>query len=327
MNSLELAIGDTVSISKRGDVIPAVESVTEKNELGNTTWKMPLNCPVCGAPIEKRGAHHFCSNYECPDQVKGRIEFFCAKKQMDIEGLGPETIKTMYEKGYVKSISDLFSYNFDSLEQEEGFGPKKVQTIRDGIALTRNTPFRRVLQSLGIPDFGKKAIECMIKAGYRNIDSFLSLSSEDAEKLSSINQIGQVTANLIIDGFHDKSVINLIEDLRKAGLKMSEEENEDTNSQNQIFEGQTWCVTGTFENFQPRDKAMDEIVKRGGTEVSSVSRKTSCLLAGKNAGSKLDKAKELGVRIVTEEEFIKMISAENNSEKQEIQPDLFGGSV
>ncbi len=320
VNSLELAIGDTVAISKRGDVIPAVEKVTEKNTLGNTTWKMPDRCPVCNSSIEKRGAHHFCTNIDCPDQVKGRIEFFCAKKQMDIEGLGPETIRVLFEKNLVKSVSDLFTFNCDLLYEEEGFGAKKIQMIRDSIAKAKNTPFRKVLQSIGIPEFGKKAIECLVKSGFTDMNSFLSLKESDIEKLSSIDQIGPITARLIIDGFNNPSTRKLIEELKNAGLKMEEDTSEP--SENQIFAGQSWCITGTFNYFQPRDKAMEEIVKRGGNEVSSVSKKTTCLLAGENAGSKLKKAIALGVKIVNEQEFLKLISVSGKQEIEE-QPSLF----
>ena len=330
VNELELAIGDTVSISKRGDVIPAVENVIEKNEQGNTTWQMPEKCPVCGSVLVRRGAHHFCPNYDCPAQAKGRLAFFCGKGQMDIEGLGARTVEILYDKGFVKTISGLYEFDFNNLRFVEGFGGtegKKIEGIKLALQQSLNTPFRNVLVSIGIPEFGKKAVDLVCDAGFDSMDKLIELADKnDIEALSAIKGIGPKTAEIIIDGLKSDTVRKLIEDLRKAGLHM-EEEKEDGPVLEQIFQGQSWCVTGSFENFNPRTKAMDEIKRRGGTEVSGVSRKTTCLLAGSGAGSKLDKAREFGVRIVTEDEFMKMIgSSDGTSAGQsasEDQPGLF----
>ncbi len=344
INELELAVGDTVAISKRGDVIPAVENVLEKNENGNTTWQMPQTCPQCNSVLVKRGAHHFCLNQDCPAQIKGRLSFFCAKEQMDIEGLGPKTVEFLFDNGFVKRPEDFYTFNYDTLLDYEGFGTegKKISIIKRGLEESKKVPFRRVLVALGVPEFGKKATELVIKAGYDNIDKILALSdNENFEALSNIKGLGPVMAKLIIDGFKNQDLRTTIAHLRASGLQMDEKcntslcvgENEEQskNALPQIFEGQSWCVTGTFEHFVPRSKAMEEIKKRGGSEVSAVSGKTTCLLAGQGAGSKLAKAKALGVRIVTEDEFIKLLnsalsSASETSEnnKKEIQPTLFG---
>ena len=330
VDELELAIGDTVAISKRGDVIPAVENVIEKNDTGNTTWKMPKTCPVCGAEIIKRGAHHFCPNYDCPAQAKGRLSFFCAKGQMDMEGLGPRTIEILYDNGFVRDIGELYRFDFNLMKGLKGFGGtegKTIENIKTSILQSRKTPFRNVLVSLGIPEFGKKAVDLVCDAGIDNMDKLLEVAdNKDEEKLSTIKGIGPITANLIIDGLNSQTTRKLIDELREAGLRM-EDEKKDNSDLEQIFRGQSWCVTGTFENFNPRSKAMDEIKKRGGTEVSGVSKKTSCLLAGSGAGSKLDKAREFGVRIVTEQEFLKIIgSSEETAQpqsKEEEQLSLF----
>ncbi len=320
VDELELAIGDTVAISKRGDVIPAVESVIEKNSQGNTTWRMPSVCPVCGSELIKRGAHHFCPNYDCAAQAKGRLAFFCAKGQMDIEGLGPKTVETLYDNGFVKTISELYAFDFSRLSGIEGFGGtegRKIEGMKMAIEQSRKTPFRKVLVSLGIPEFGKKAVDLVCDAGYDSMDKLISLAdSNDSESLSSIHGIGPITAQLIIDGLKSETTRRLIEDLRAAGLQMQDNKGEGP-ALEQIFAGQSWCVTGTFENFNPRSKAMDEIKKRGGVEVSGVSKKTSCLLAGKGAGSKLDKARSFGVRIVEEEEFLKMLASSTQESETE----------
>ena len=326
VNELELAVGDTVAISKRGDVIPAVENVIEKNDSGNTTWQMPEKCPVCGASLVKKGAHHFCPNYDCPAQAKGRLSFFCAKGQMDMEGLGPRTIEILYDNGFVRSIGELYTFDFNRMKNLKGFGGtegKTIENIKTSILQSRKTPFRNVLVSLGIPEFGKKAVDLVCDAGFDSMDKLLDVADrKDEESLSTIKGIGPVTANQIIDGLNSQNTRKLINELREAGLRM-EDEKQAPSDLEQIFQGQSWCVTGTFENFNPRSKAMDEIKKRGGTEVSGVSRKTSCLLAGSGAGSKLDKAREFGVKVVTEEEFLKMIGASSESDvaqpKQEEQ--------
>lgn len=331
VDELELAIGDTVAISKRGDVIPAVENVLEKNDTGNTTWRMPEACPVCGARIIRRGAHHFCPNYDCPAQAKGRLSFFCAKGQMDMEGLGPRTIEILYDNGFVKSIGELYTFDFNRMKGLKGFGGtegKTIENIKTSILQSRKTPFRNVLVSLGIPEFGKKAVDLVCDDGIDSMDKLLEIADRhDEERLSTIKGIGPITANLIIDGLNSETTRKLIDELRKAGLRM-EDEKQAPSELEQIFQGQSWCVTGTFENFNPRSKAMDEIKKRGGTEVSGVSKKTSCLLAGSGAGSKLDKAREFGVRIVTEDEFLKMIGSSSEEEpklpkQEEAQLSLF----
>ncbi len=305
---LELAIGDKVAVSKRGDVIPAVERVVEKNEFGNTTWKMPPECPSCGTGLKKIGAHHFCTNPQCPEQVRGRIKFFVARGQMDIETLGPETIEVLIERGWVRDVADIYYFNPDELLELPGFGEKKVKLIKEGIEKSKKKPFRTVLQALGIPEVGGKVIELLINAGYRDIDSLFELADrKDYEALLSIHGIGEKTARTIIEEFSKPELRERIERLRKAGLNFREEEKKGEEKLFPIFEGQSWCVTGSFEHFKPRDVAMEEVKKRGGRVVSSVTSKTTHLLAGKNPGSKLDKAVSLGVKIVSEEEFIKLL--------------------
>jgi len=344
INELELAVGDTVAISKRGDVIPAVENVIEKNDGGNTTWKIPSTCPVCGFTLVKKGAHHFCPNHDCPAQAKGRLAFFCAKGQMDIEGLGPKTTEFLYDNGFVKNVEDLYSFDFNTLTNYEGFGSegKKVDIIKKGLSQSKTIPFHRVLVALGIPDFGKKAAELVIQAGYDNIDKILELSNtNDIQALANIKGLGSIMASLIVESFKDESIRKTVDALRSAGLNMDEKATADllgvaSGGVSPIFAGQSWCVTGTFEHFSPRSKAMDEIKKRGGIEVSTISGKTTCLLAGQGAGSKLQRAQALGVRIVTESDFLEMLGSSlassltsssidktSTHDSVDMQPDLF----
>ena len=190
---------------------------------------------------------------------------------------------------------------------------------------SRRTPFRSVLIALGIPEFGKKAVDLVCDAGFDSMDKLLSVAdNHDTASLSAIRGIGEVTANLIVDGLNSEDTRIIINDLRESGLQMQDTKEEGP-ALEQIFKGQSWCVTGSFENFNPRSKAMDEIKRRGGVEVSGVSRKTTCLLAGSGAGSKIEKARGFGVRIVTEDEFVKMIgnTEKEGENKAEPQPGLF----
>jgi DNA ligase (NAD+) len=303
---LELAIGDTVEVSKRGDVIPAVERVLEKNEAGNTTWQMPAECPTCRSHLVKNGAHHFCTNTSCTDQIRGRLFFFVARGQMDVENLGPETVEVLFKKGLVRDIPDIYTFNPDALKDEPGFGEKKIRLIKEGIEKSKGQPYRTVLVSLGIPDLGQNIAELLIGAGYRDIDSLLELSDRNnIEALTQIHGIGEKTARQILTELGRPEVRRRIDGLKKAGLSFTETEGSQTLKP--TFEGQLWCVTGSFAHFKPRELAMEEVKKRGGRVASSVTSKTTHLLAGEVAGSKLRKATALGVRIVRESEFLELL--------------------
>jgi DNA ligase (NAD+) len=306
IDMLELAIGDSVAVSKRGDVIPAVERVIEKNELGNATWKMPLSCPTCAAALEKLGAHHFCPNPSCPDQVRGRLNFFVNRGQMDIEGLGPETIEVLIANGLVRDVDDIYFFDPDSLLEVPGFGEKKVALIRAGIQKSKSRPFHIVFPSLGIPEVGQKVTELLIEAGYRDIVSILSLAERgDTAPLLDIHGIGERTAEILIRELSRPEVRRRIARLREAGLQFRERKTAAPGRG--AFESQTWCVTGSFESFTPRELAMEEVAKRGGRVSSNVTSRTTHLLVGANPGSKLDKAQSLGVKIVTEKEFLSLL--------------------
>jgi DNA ligase (NAD+) len=307
---LELAVGDRVSVSKRGDVIPAVERVVEKNELGNTTWKMPSSCPSCGSELVRRGAHQFCPNPSCPDQVRGRIRFFVGRNQMDIDNLGPETLDVLIDRGLVRDVQDLYTFDPDVLLELPGFGEKKVGLIREGLEKSKRRSYRNLLVSLGIPDIGQKAVELLAEGGYRDIDSLLEAAKQgDPDAFMQIHGIGEKIARTLIEELNRPEVRRRIEALKTAGLRFSEEVPREPDRLPRSFSGQTWCVTGSFEHFKPRELAMEEVKKRGGRVTANVTSKTSHLLAGPGAGGKLDRARELGVRIVDEAEFLKMLDS------------------
>ena len=305
IDSLELAIGDTVSIVKRGDVIPQVEDVLEKNDLGNTTYEIPPRCPSCNTELGKEGAHIFCPNKKCPDQIVGNIAFFSSRTQMDIESLGPKTIRELYEKGMLESISDIYTADYASLLGQPGFGEKTVSQIISAVEESKKQPFKIVLSSLGISELGKKSAEMLISGGF---DSFEKLENAKKEDLVKIPGIGEQMAGKIISAFSDEEFLSLLAKLTAAGLSTSvEDDSAESLKVDDSLSGTLWCVTGSFEHFNPRSKALDEIEKRGGRTGSSITGKTTHLLAGKGGGSKREQAEKLGVKVVGEDEFLAMI--------------------
>jgi DNA ligase (NAD+) len=302
--SLDVAIGDTVAVSRRGDVIPAVEEVIEKNKKGNKTFTLPSNCPVCDTPLVQDGAHTFCPNTLCPARVFARISFFAARGQMDIENLGSETIKRLIEYGLVSDIPDIYFFNVDALLDKEGFGHKKVELIKEGIENSKNRPFPVVLASLGLDEIGPNVVQLLIDVGYTSIDKLLeAVSKNDPEIFEDIHGIGPKTAKKIVRQLNNPSVRQMIERLQEAGLNFSAQEEKKKGEYPQVFANEVWCVTGSFEHFKPRELAMEEVKKRGGKVTSSVTAKTTHLLVGANPGNKLEKAKQYGTVIVSEEEF------------------------
>ncbi len=323
IDQLELAIGDTVSISRRGDVIPAVESVIDKNEEGNTTYQMPSRCPCCGSLLEKIGGLHYCTEYDCPDQVKGRISFFASSDQMDIATLGPKTVEILYNAGLLRSIQDIYRADFSQAENLPGIGEKTIQLLRKGIRESLDRPFATVLSSLGIAELGKKNAAVLIEGGYDSFDKLIALAASGSiDALVQLPGFGAVMAQIVIDAFTEKHLLETINALGDAGLHTDASMDKKEAAEDQIFAGQVWCITGSFENFNPRSKALREIEKRGGRTVSSVTQKTTHLLAGSGGGSKRAEAERLGVEIVSESGFLSMIGSAPKS-GEDVQLTLF----
>jgi len=304
---LELGIGDRVSISKRGDVIPAVEKVIEKAEEEPSIYKIRENCPFCGTEFVKDGAHHFCKNRECPERIKRSLVFFVAKGQMDIDTLGEKTIEFLLEKGFIKNIPDIYSFDYDRLLGEEGFKEKKIENIKNSIKKSLENDFAAVFTSLGFEGIGKVAVADLIKAGFDSFEKIREAATlGDVEIFSEIPGFGDITAQFLIEHFTDTENLKIIDALAEAGLKVKADEKSEPEEE-QIFEGKTWVITGSFENYNPRGRAAEEIEKRGGKVTTSVTSKTTFLLAGEGAGSKLAKAEKLGIQIINEEEFTSLL--------------------
>ena len=326
VDSLELAVGDTVAVSKRGDVIPAVERVLEKDQSGEPVWRMPAECPSCGSALTVQGAHSFCPNPACPDQVRGRLRFFVARDQMDIAGLGPATIDLLVDRGWVRDIADLYRFDPQRLLGEEGFGEKSVAALAAGIEASKAKPFAIVLPALGLPELGPKVAELLLQAGFRDIDGlYAAVDGGDPEVFTGIDGIGERTADSIMRQLGKPDPLTgsrmatwratprgLIAALRARGLRFAVDPSDPLGADGagdgeQPFAGQTWCITGSFEAFKPRARAADEIRARGGAVTGAVSGATTHLLAGSGGGSKVTKAREAGVEIVDEQAFLGLL--------------------
>lgn len=323
VDSLELAVGDTVAVSKRGDVIPAVERVLEKDPAGQPVWRMPAECPSCGSALTVQGAHSFCPNAACRDQVRGRLRFFVARDQMDIAGLGPATIDLLVDRGWVRDIAELYRFDPQRLLGEEGFGEKSVAALADGIEASKAKPFAIVLPALGLPELGPKVSDLLLQAGFHDIESlYAAVDAGDPEVFTGIDGIGERTTESIMRQLGRPDALTgsrmatwratprgLIAALRARGLRFAVDPSDPATDGDgeQPFAGQTWCITGSFEAFKPRARAADEIRARGGTVTGAVSGATTHLLAGSGGGSKAIRAEEAGVEIVDEQEFLRLL--------------------
>ena len=321
IDSLELAIGDKVSITKRGDVIPAVEEVVEKNESGNTTYHIPSTCPCCGTELVHKGVHLFCPNYNCPDQAKGRISFFSSRDQMDIDSLGPKTVELLWKNKLLSRVEDIYTLDYSEILERKipGIGEKTVEALKKAVIQSKERPYRTVLASLGIPDCGAKTAQLLSEGGFDSLEK-LRLASErgDTSVFLSIKGMGEETAKTLIEAFKDPNLLQTIQAFTSLGLHVSEDmDKKEEGEEPQIFQGEVWCVTGSFENFNPRSKALKEIEKRGGRTVSSVTGKTTHLLAGKGGGSKRAEAEKLGVKIISEDEFLLLLDIKTGEKKEE----------
>jgi DNA ligase (NAD+) len=305
IDMLELGVGDQVSISKRGDVIPAVEEVLEKSERHPSVYRLPERCPFCRSPLVREGAHHFCKNEECPERRRRALSYFCAKDQMDIDTLGEKTIAFLFEKGWLRRIPDIYRFDYRRLEGEEGYKEKKIARIRESVEKSKSQPFARVLAALGFEGVAAAVVAALIANGFDSVDKIIAAAAKgDWEAFAAIEGIGEATARLLVVHFSRPENLETIARLREAGLQFKAAAAARIND---AFAGQVWVITGSFEKFSPRSLAAAEIAKRGGRVAESVSARTTHLLAGANAGSKLAKARELGIKIISEGDFLKLL--------------------
>ena len=305
MNKLKLRVNDSIFVEKGGEIIPKITGIDNTNRgLEEDEIPFPVNCPECNTELIKleSEANFFCTNtMNCRPQAIGKIQHFVSRKAMNIDGLGDETIKLLYDKHYLKDISDIYNLDYDMISKIEGHAKKSVENLKNGIEESKKKPFQKVLFGMGIRYVGESASKTLIN----QIKSIDELKKLDVEYLSSIDEIGDKTANSIVDFFKNDLNLDLVNRLISSGLNFTQVDlvNSSNSLSNLIF-----VISGVFENHS-REELKSLIEKNGGKISSSISSKTNYLLAGKNIGpSKFNKANELGVPVINEVSLIDLIS-------------------
>ncbi|MEJ2105527.1 MAG: NAD-dependent DNA ligase LigA, partial [Ignavibacteriaceae bacterium] len=303
----DIRVGDTVIIEKGGDVIPKVVEVNlSKRPKSSKKTKPPEKCPTCNAKLFKPEGEvaYYCENTECPDQIKGRIEHFASRGAMDIEGLGESLIDLFVDKGFLKTYGDIYKLKDrkSELVSIERFGEKSVTNLLNSIEKSKERPFDKVLFALGIRYVGSGAAK-KLASHFNNIDALISASEEE---ITEVYEIGESISKSVKKFFNDAHNRKILDELKKVGLKFSFADRKDSVLKDNFFKDKTFVLTGTLSDYS-REEAGEIIASFGGNVTSSVSSKTDYVLAGEKAGSKLDKAKSLGVKIINEKEFIEKI--------------------
>lgn len=297
-----IKIGDTVIIQKAGDIIPEILYVKKEKRTGKEkTFKMPEKCPVCGANVvrEEGEAAYRCTGSACPAQITRNIIHFVSRNAMDIEGLGPAIVEQLLKRNMIKCAADLYYIQAQDIMTIDKMGKKSAENLINAIEKSKKNTLSRLITALGIRFVGEKAAKLIARYA-RNMDTILTLTVED---LVQIDEIGNTMAQSIVEYFSEPQNIELIEKLRVAGVNFEEQIDENSDSR---FENMTFVLTGTLSQFT-RSEASEIIEKMGGKTSSSVSKKTTYVLAGEDAGSKLEKAIKLGIKVITEQEFKDMI--------------------
>lgn len=305
IEKLDLHVGDYVYVEKGGEIIPKIVGVnTEKRSDDSMVVHFIENCPECNAPLIRREgeAQHYCPNEDaCPPQMKGKIEHFISRKAMNIDGLGAETVVLLYEKGLIRNIADLYDLTFDQVVELDRMADRSADNLIKGIKASVEVPFERVLFALGIRFVGETVAKKLAKY-FKNIDALIHAKFDE---LTNVEEIGEKIAISVQQYFLNEDHLMLIDRLKKAGLQFELIEKEGASNK---LEGKAFVVSGVFNAFS-RDEIKEVIEANGGKNVSSISTKTDYVLAGENMGpAKLKKATDLGITILSEDDFIKMLS-------------------
>ena len=299
----DIKIGDTVIIEKAGDIIPAVvEVVTSERTGSERVFSMPKTCPACGADVvrEDGEAAYRCTGINCPAQRVRHIIHFVSRNAMDIDGLGPAVIEQLIANNLIETAADLYFLKKEDIAALEKMGDKSAENLLAALERSKSNKLSSIITGLGIRHIGEKAAKVLAKR-YKTMDALINAGEDE---LTLVDEIGPIMAKAIVNFFAEDQNIAFINRLREAGVAMDIVEN---STQDERFAGMTFVLTGTLEKYT-RNEASAIIENLGGKTSSSVSKKTSYVLAGEEAGSKLDKAQKLGVTVISEEEFENMIS-------------------
>lgn len=302
IEELDLRIGDYVFIEKAGGIIPQVVQVLKELRDGDEVIvRPPDKCPVCGGAVGKESGEYVaykCLNPHCPAKLKRHLEVFVSRQALDIQGLGPKIISKIVDAELVKDIADLFYLTVFDLAQVSGLGPKMISNILSEIERAKSTELERLILGLGIPGVGEKTAKVLAQ----KFGSLEKISDASVDQLLEIEGIGEELARSIYEYFRNPKTREIIEKLKKAGVQLGKVTTPELN----VLGGLTFCVTGTLERFS-REEIKRFIEKFGGHFTDNVTKKTDYLIVGSEPGSKLDKARKLGVKCITEEEFLNML--------------------
>ena len=298
----DIKIGDNVYVRKAGDIIPEILAIEPKDRTGDEKeFNMPDYCPECGAPIVRVDgeAAHRCTGDSCPAQLLRRLEHFVSRDAMDIEGLGPALLEKFLDEGFIKSPADIYKLERDKIASLEKLGEKSADNLLDSIEKSKSRDLYRFLYALGINLNGLKSSKTICKH-FKSMNDLMDATVED---LTQIPDIGEKTAQNIVDFFNRNENKELVAQLIELGLN---DKAIDAESNNSTLSGKKFVVTGKFDSLS-RDEIVEIIEQNGGEAIGSVSKKTDYLIVGENAGSKLAKAQSLGITTLTLDEFMEMI--------------------
>ena len=303
--SLDLHYEDTIIVRKAGEIIPEViRVIKEFRKVDAKLVQLPQNCPECNSKLilESNEAITKCINYTCPAKLKGLLRHWVSKGSMNIDGLGEKIINQLVNEGYVKSIADLYKLEIDSLLELERFGEKSANNLLIEINESKNKNWHKQLYGLGIPHIGEANAKSLSN-NFNSIEELNAIAKESPEKISNIYGFGNEMKDAIVKWFDDSNNQTLIKELKAIGFSLKESLDSNYNSnQSNVFDGKSFVLTGTLDSLT-RDEAKELIESAGGKVSSSISKKTDFLVSGEKAGSKLNKAQELGVKIINENEF------------------------
>lgn len=293
-------IGADVFVRRSNDVIPEIMGVVESTLEGSVDINVPENCPSCGSHLVLDGAHYFCENtLSCKPQMVKSIVHFASREAMNIEGFSEKTAEQLFEKLEIRSIADLYKLNKEDLITLEKFGPKKAQNLLDAVERSKNPELYRFIYALGIPNVGVKTAKDLVNT-FKSLDG---LKEATFERLVGVNDVGDIVAKCVLEFFKEEKVLSTIDELLSLGVNPWYEEKEVKES---TFSGKTVVVTGTLAKYS-RGEIKEKLESLGAKVSGSVSKKTDYVIAGVEAGSKLTKANELGINVLSEEDFEEMI--------------------
>jgi DNA ligase (NAD+) len=301
IDRLDVRIGDWVSVERGGDVIPKVVKVLDDRSRGDRKFSMPVRCPVCGGHVVRAEgeADHRCVNANCPAKLRESIRHFASRGVMNIEGMGDALVNQLVETGLVKDVADIYNLRETSLYALERMGKKSAQNILDEVENSKKLPLERVIYGLGIRFVGERTAQFLTEA-FGSMDALMQASDEELQR---VNEIGPRLSASIREFFSEPKNVALVERLRAAGLTFKGHKKQRATT----LAGKTFVLTGTLER-HTRDEAKKLIEDAGGRVLGSVSKKTDYVVAGTEAGSKLDKARELGVAVIGEKDMEELVT-------------------